>query len=733
MNTKNLKITIVGVFAVLLAFTSCTKDLDTVPLDPDVVTSASVYKDPASYKQVLAKLYAGLAVSGQQGPSGMGDLSGLDEGFGQYLRAYWYAQELPTDEAIIAWNDGNLRDYHEQDWSASNEFVTNLYYRVFYQISLCNEFLRQSTDAMMDKRGISATDQTTIHEYRAEARFLRALSYWHALDLFGNVPFVTEKDRVGAFFPKQTDRKDLFNYVESELLDIEDKLPAPQANEYGRADQAADWMLLTKLYLNAEVYTGTPRYSDVITYTSKVINAGYTLDPNYQDLFLADNDQAQGVIFPITFDGVHTKTWGGTTFIIHASVGGSMNPADFGIDGGWAGLRTTKQFVGKFINIDNLKSATVNTRVNSNYPLIYVPGSYQGWNPGDTTTVLASVNSDNNYEGYLWFPDANTEFKISFYPNWDYNFGDNGADGTLDQSGDNIKVADAGYYKINVDTTAHTYSLLKTDWGIIGDATADGWNSDQNMTYDTVNGAWTAILELNAGAIKFRANDAWDLNYGDNGGDGILEEGGANIPIPEAGKYKITLKLGTPDYTYSVEKYASDSRGMFYTDGQSLEINDVFEFTNGYAMTKFKNVTSTGQTGQDQTFVDTDFPTFRLADAYLMYAEATLRGGSGGDLTTALGYVNAIRERAYGDNSSDITSDQLTLDFILDERARELYWEGDRRTDLIRFGKFSNSDYVWAWKGNVKEGKSTDSKYDLYPIPASDIGANPNLTQNPGY
>ena len=137
--------------------------------------------------------------------------------------------------------------------------------------------------------------------------------------------------------------------------------------------------------------------------------------------------------------------------------------------------------------------------------------------------------------------------------------------------------------------------------------------------------------------------------------------------------------------------------------------------------------------GKDPTFADTDFPMFRLADAYLMYAEAVLRGGTGGDPGTALGYVNALRERAYGDNSADITADDLTLDFILDERARELYWEGCRRTDLIRFGRFSNTDYVWAWKGGVKEGKSTDSKYNLYPIPASDKGANPNLQQNPGY
>ena len=116
-----------------------------------------------------------------------------------------------------------------------------------------------------------------------------------------------------------------------------------------------------------------------------------------------------------------------------------------------------------------------------------------------------------------------------------------------------------------------------------------------------------------------------------------------------------------------------------------------------------------------------------------MYAEATLRGGVGGNTGTALNYVNELRERAYGDISGNINSSQLTLDFILDERARELYWEGHRRTDLIRYDKFTGSNYIWPWKGNVKEGASTDDKYKLFPIPSSDLNANPNLVQNPGY
>jgi hypothetical protein len=733
MKMKDFKMRAITVLAVIFAISACTKDLDTEPLDKDVLTSASVYEYAYNYKKVLAKLYAGLSVSGQEGPHGNNDLSGLDEGFGQYLRAYWYAQELPTDESIIAWNDGNLKDYHEQDWTSSNEFISNMYYRVYYQISLCNEFIRESADSKLNERGFSTENKDLIKGFRAEARFLRALSYWHALDLFGNVPFVTEDDKVGSFFPEQIMRAELFNYVESELLAIEDQLPVPMANEYARADQAAVWMLLAKLYLNAEVYTGTGKYTETLTYVNKVIAAGFTLESEWPNLFLADNHTADGVIFPITFDGNNTRTWGGTTFIIHAAVGGSMDPAEFGIDGGWGGIRTTKEIVGLFYDLETLKKkgGEAGTKPAS-YPVLYVPGAHQGWDPANEETVIASVNSDDNYEGYLWF-DAGTEFKFTTGPNWDNNYGDNEPDGTLDPNGNNIVAADAGYYKINVNTTTWAYTLEKTEWGLIGSATPGGWDNDTDMTYNAVDGVWELTVSLSAGDIKFRANDAWDLNYGDNGPDGVLEEGGSNIVIANPGNYEIKLKLGYPDYTYTAEQTAVDSRNMFYSSGQSLEIGDVFEFTEGWAVTKFKNVTSGGAAGSNLTFPDTDFPMFRLADAYLIYAEAVLRGGSGGDAATALTYINMVRERAFGDTSGNISQGELTLDFILDERGRELLWEAQRRTDLIRFGKFSNTDYTWAWKGGVMEGQSVASHFDLYPIPASDVAANINLTQNEGY
>ena len=187
------------ILIVALSFTACVNDLDTEPIDPDQVTAANVFDDPDSYRQFLAKLYAGLAVTGQQGPAGQADIEGIDEGFGQYLRALWYHQELPTDEAVIGWNDQTIKDFHEQDWDANDAFIFAFYSRIFYQVVICNEFLRETTDAKLSERGVEADLRTEIQGFRAEARFLRALSYYHALDHFRNVPFVTENDPIGFF------------------------------------------------------------------------------------------------------------------------------------------------------------------------------------------------------------------------------------------------------------------------------------------------------------------------------------------------------------------------------------------------------------------------------------------------------------------------------------------------------------------------------------------------------
>ncbi|PSR11215.1 MAG: hypothetical protein DA408_03265 [Bacteroidetes bacterium] len=705
--------------------TSCFKDLDVQPIDPDDTTANVVYENPAAYRQVLAKLYAGFAVSGQSGPDGQPDINGIDEGFSTYLRQYWKAQELTTDEAVIAWNDGNIHDYEQMDWDANNEFIRAMYDRLYFQIALCNEFLRESTDAKLDSRG-QGSIKAEVANYRTEARFLRALSYWHALDMFGNVPFVVEADGVGSYLPEQIARADLFAWLENEIKDLEPLMLAPRSNEYGRADQAALWMLAAKLYLNGEVYTGQNYASEAVAFCAKVINAGYQLEGDYKHLFLADNDNSSEIIFPVLFDGNNTRTWGGMTFVMHAAIGGDMNAAEFGMDGGWGGLRTTSAFVGKFPEVGGpVVNAVLGTR---NFPRLNIPGSYQGWDPTNNATAIASANDDGIYTGFLYFPADNLDFKIAA-GGWDNNWGDNGADGTLEPGGDNLTAPAAGFYRLDVNLPNLTYTLQPSNWGLIGSATPGGWDNDTNMTFNTTTGAWEVSLDLIAGEAKFRENDGWDVNFGDSGANASLELGGDNIAIPGGGNYTIKLYLGNEDYTYSVVSNSVDNRKLFFTQNQSLEITDVSQFNQGYAIAKYRNVDRNGNNGKDLTFPDTDFPMFRLADAYLMYAEATLRGGNGNP-GLALEYANLVRNRA---GAGNISASDLTLDYLLDERARELQWECHRRTDLIRFGQFTDGSYVWPLKGNSLTGTQVGRFRNLFPIPSSDLGVNPKLRQNTGY
>lgn len=713
---------------VTFATWGCVKDLDTLPTDPEVLTASIVFNDPSAYKAVLAKVYAGLAVSGQEGPAGQPDIQGIDEGFGQYLRGFWYHQELPTDEAVIGWNDQTIADFHNQDWTSGDGFIYAFYSRIFYQVVLCNEYLRETTPEKLASRGVDGTLAEEVRGYRAEVRFLRALSYWHALDLFRNVPFVTENDPVGFFFPDQIQAADLFAYIESELKAIEDEIAPARTNEYGRADQGAVWTLLAKLYLNAETYLGTARYADCLTYCQKVINAGYTLEPEYANLFLADNHKSNEIIFPITFDGINTRTYGGTTFIVFAAIGGTMNPIEYGASGGWGGIRTTKEFVEKFPS--NLGGVVVapNEGNTATYTKLYVRGAFQGWNGNDLQSSLAAV-SGQVFEGHVYFPTDNSPFFFTRVPSPTFalRLGDNGGDGTLENNGDTIWVNQAGMYHIMVNLSNSTYTMERRDWEVVGDAIPGGrqpmvWNQEHLALELEVNAA--------AGPFVFQANQNPALTLGDNAANAILSYGGAPI-VTSGGGFLIRLYIDKPDYTYEVFTPSFDTRASFHTDGQSLEIDDIAQFTHGYAISKFKNINSDGTPGSNTNYPDTDFPMFRLADVLLMASEAIVR--SGGNRNLALEYFNMVRNRAYGGSGGGITDVELTLQMLIDERARELHWECHRRTDLIRFGHFSDSPYVWAWKGGVKEGRSVEKFRDVYPIPGQDIGANPKLKQNPGY
>ncbi len=522
--------------AVVFFFGACTDDLNQGLLDDDSSTKEDFYANPESYKQALAGIYGNLSLTGTNGPESS-NLDGIDAGTSQYGRGLLNLNTLSTDEIVWSYiNDqaGNINQLQIHQWSAQNTIVLGFFSRATFSIALVNDFLRESTDEKLNSRGVSESLKQEVKTFRKEARLMRVLAYYHLMDTFGKAPFITENDPIGNFAAPQYDRRQLFEFIETELAEIEPDLIDPRQNETGRADKGLAWMILAKIYLNAEVYINEARYDRCIEYCQRIIGGGYQLADEYQNLFRGDNDineASREIIFAIVHDGQFAQSFG-------------------------------------------------------------------------PTTVMT-----------------------------------NGAVGSLEQNGANLGV------------------------------NAGGWS----------------------GAIRISPQFA--------------------------------SKFDDPEFS-------NDTRNTILRDGRTPEITDVENRDQGFIIEKYSNLTATGEPGSDLTFSDVDFPLFRLADVYLMYAESVLKGG-GGSEDIALGYVNDLRNRA---NSATITLEDLRENrFIIDERARELYWELHRRQDLIRFGLYSGGSYNWTLKGNSINGVAIPDYRDLYPIPASSLSANSNLKQNPGY
>lgn len=524
----------VSVLLFVVAFmVSCTDDLNITPNDDDTLLADDAFANEGAYEQLLAGVYANLALTGTEG-AGNSNIQGLDAGTSQFGRVLLYLQTLSADQMIWSYeNDPGTREIQRNIWTAQNPLILGMFSRTHATIAFANNFLRETTPEKLDSRDVSAGVRAQIVNYRAEAKLLRAMSYYYMMDLFGKANFVTEATAINAV-PDVIERDELFAFIESELLAIENDLVDAGQNEYGRADKGVAWMILAKMYLNAEVYIGEPKYQESITYCQNILNSNYSLATSYLHNFMADNNTnsaSNEIIFPIISDGLTTQNFGPTTVMINGSVGSlEVNGTEVGVNaGGWGGaLRVRKQFAELF--------------------------------------------------------------------------------------------------------------------------------------------------------------------------DGGL--------------------------------FATDERNTLISDDRPIDIVDISDRDTGFIIQKYSNATSTGGFGIDQTFVDTDFPLYRLADVHLMYAEAHLRGG-GGSLATAVDLINDLRDRA--NNPNLISAGDLSLDFILDERSRELHWEAHRRQDLIRYGRFTGGNYNWAWKGNGSNGISIPSHFDLYPIPNLSLSSNPNLTQNTGY
>jgi len=354
---KTLKY-IFGSLAIAAALTSCVGDLNVTPIDPNANTADKALDSEDAFTQYLAGLYTGYATSGYYGAGGSASISGLDGGASQYIRGLYNLNELTTDESVCGWNDQTIKDLHWMNWTTSDVFIYAFYSRVFMQVGAANEFIREAK--------ASTVEFANKEEYIAEARVLRALSYYHAIDNFGNVPFALDDAVVGAF-PEQTTRAKLYEWLVEELTDlISDASPlaAPRANGYARADKGVAKFILAKVYLNAKVYTGTAAYDKCAAVLKDLMDDGYKLHTTasgpvynaYQELFLADNDKCTDeIIFAIEQDGTNTTSYGATNYLIFASIGGTMDPAAFGISSGWGGLRTTPEFYDKFTDGDKRK------------------------------------------------------------------------------------------------------------------------------------------------------------------------------------------------------------------------------------------------------------------------------------------------------------------------------------------------------------------------------------------
>lgn len=340
MKTKYIKqLFSAALIAVLSSgVTSCINDLDISPIDPQTGGSFD-------QQGVFVKGYAMLGVTGQKGIDGSPDLDGQDEGESGFYRTTFNCNELPTDECLWAWQENqDIPQLTSISWSPSSQRTEWVYVRLGYDITQYNFFLDQTE---------SMTDAETLRQ-RAEIRFLRALHYWYFLDLFGKAPF---KEHFNNDLPVEKKGTELYTYIQNELNEIEGDMYEPRQAPFGRADKAANWLLRARLYLNAGVYTGQTDYAKAEEYASKVIGSAYKLCTNYSELFMADNDEnenaMQEIILPIRQDGVKTRNYGGSTYLVCGTRVAGM--PRMGTTNGWSCIFARAAMVQKFFsNLDDV-------------------------------------------------------------------------------------------------------------------------------------------------------------------------------------------------------------------------------------------------------------------------------------------------------------------------------------------------------------------------------------------
>lgn len=319
----------------LILGSSC--ELDTKP-KVELSLENLLIEDPNAINGLVSKMYGTFALTGSSGP-GSSDISGPDAGETGFLRGIINLEDFSADDMKNRWGDNGLDQLTTtSNWDSTNKFFRYLFDRVYYTVPQCNNIIL----------ALNNTDVPNKELYISELRFLRSLAYFYMIDCFGKGVLVTETD-LGSTTPvPQASRLEMFNFVESELISVEQSLPL--TSDYGRANKSVARMLLAKLYLNAEVYTNQNRYTEALTYVKKVIDEGnYTLSPSFVSVFSGDNETSSEIIFPLIADAIVSQSYGNTTYIVNGGLSAdTMTLNDFGAKDGWGGHRATKAWYGLF-------------------------------------------------------------------------------------------------------------------------------------------------------------------------------------------------------------------------------------------------------------------------------------------------------------------------------------------------------------------------------------------------
>ncbi len=418
-----------------LGMGSCTSDLDVTPINPQQTMELD-------QDALLNKIYSSFCLTGQEGPSGNGDIEDADEGRSEFYRKVWELNEFTSDEGHWIWfTDTGIPDLIHNTYGAGSVLSDALYARIYFSITLCNFYLQQ-TEGLTDAENVRR---------RAEVRFIRAMQYYYVMDLYGKATFTVE---VSSTPGVEYNRSQYFDFIETELLAAAEDMAEPgQSGRYGRVDKVAAWLLLSRLYLNAETYTGSARWDDAMTYADRVINNGYyhlnttaATNPKtgekytaYQMLFLSDNDTNGAQyenIFPILQDGVNTNTYGAMNFLVLSNYSSDMDAnVPSGTNTSWGKCaRVKRQLLDKFYtgNIPNGNSVEVMTSAaNDDRALFYGEGftpdiidesdNTAGFgcvkfrnvrSDGEPNTVVEFVNTDlpllRIAEAYLTYAEAST-------------------------------------------------------------------------------------------------------------------------------------------------------------------------------------------------------------------------------------------------------------------------------------------------------------------------------------